>query len=678
MKKNLLLILIVLPFFAYSQQIIMQNGIVNNCSGTFLDSGGLEGNYSSNENFVITICPDTPGQKVELNFTEFATQLNSDQMTIFNGDSVNSLNFGVFSGTGSPGFISSNNNDNPSGCLTIAFISDASGNTLGWEADILCVESCQIITSQLDSAIPMPNSDGVIKVCTNENITLNGSGSFEFDGTDASYEWDLGDGNIASGQTATFFYESPGVYIVNLNIRDANTTIYPSGCPNTNLINQIIQVAPQSDFAGTQANDETLCFGESTTITGVVSQTPVVYNCPPPVTGVTGLPDGSGVTYYTCAIVDCFESGATLTDISQILDICMNMEHSYLGDLEITIVSPNGQRAILKAFSDGGGSLYLGGANDSDTDVPGVGADYCFSMSGNVLLVDGPTVIAGSNPPNNSIAPGTYLPTQSFESLLGSPINGEWCLEVVDNLAIDNGYIFSWELNLDANIPIEEFSFTPETVSESWDADPSIIEVNGSTITVSPQTAGVTCYTYRVINDFGCEETQEVCVTVAEESAVPMTYYSDNDGDGFGDPDNFIVECNNIIPQGYVDNDADCDDTNDAINGNATDIPDNGIDENCDGEDGVLSVNDFNFDDFLIYPNPFTNKVSLRMPLNFNGDIDIKIYDLNGRMVLETSEINVNGSVILNNLDKLENAPYFIEVMILGTGVSVIKRLIKL
>src|SRR5690606_29578069 len=112
---------------------------------------------------------------------------------------------------------------------------------------------------------------------------------------------------------------------------------------------------------------------------------------------------------------------------------CLIMEHSYLGDLLIMIISPHGQQAILKAYPGGGGT-YLGGANDDGSNTPGVGADYCFAMTGTTLLVNGPTQTAGSNPAGNSIVPGTYLPVDSFASLVGSPLNGDWCIRVVDNL----------------------------------------------------------------------------------------------------------------------------------------------------------------------------------------------------------------------------------------------------
>ena len=62
---------------AFAQTYNMTNGNVSACSGTFYDPGGT-GNYGNSQNFTYTICPSTPGAKVIVNFTAFATENNFD------------------------------------------------------------------------------------------------------------------------------------------------------------------------------------------------------------------------------------------------------------------------------------------------------------------------------------------------------------------------------------------------------------------------------------------------------------------------------------------------------------------------------------------------------------------------------------------------------------------------
>ncbi|HHG84601.1 MAG TPA: T9SS type A sorting domain-containing protein, partial [Bacteroidetes bacterium] len=111
----------------------MSNCTVNACAGNFFDSGGLGGNYSSNENFVKTICATNPGDCVTLTFTAFDLESGFDNMTIHDGATTAATVIGTFSGTALPGPITST-----TGCLTIAFSSDGSVTRAGWAATISC------------------------------------------------------------------------------------------------------------------------------------------------------------------------------------------------------------------------------------------------------------------------------------------------------------------------------------------------------------------------------------------------------------------------------------------------------------------------------------------------------------------------------------------------------------
>lgn len=195
-------------------------------------------------------------------------------------------------------------------------------------------------------------------------------------------------------------------------------------------------------------------------------------------------------------------------------DVCIDIEHSYLGDLNIVLICPNGQQVTLHQYPGGGGT-YLGNPWDGAQQGNGAcdGLVYCFDNTATGLLVAGPTQPA-TNTAGNTIVPGTYQPAQSFNNLVGCPLNGDWTIQITDNLGSDDGYIFEWGINFDPSIVPFNLSFTPTVVSEGWQADPTIVSTSGNSITVQPTSAGVSCYTYEMTDNFGCTYDTTICFNV--------------------------------------------------------------------------------------------------------------------------------------------------------------------
>jgi len=225
MKKIALFLVLLISFSLFSQDLSMQDGIFNRCApDVFYDSGGEFGNYGNNESFVTTICAQTAGEFITLNFTEFSTQLNTDILTIYDGADTSAPVLGTFSGVSTPGSISASNT-NTSGCLTLEFISNGSGTTTGWAAEILCAVPCQIITVSIDSTNPMPNTSGVIEILPGETVDFNGSATFSIDGIGATYSWIFGDGNIAIGQSVSNTFTTSGTFNVLFTVTDTNPSV---------------------------------------------------------------------------------------------------------------------------------------------------------------------------------------------------------------------------------------------------------------------------------------------------------------------------------------------------------------------------------------------------------------------------------------------------------------------
>jgi hypothetical protein len=82
-----------------------------------------------------------------------------------------------------------------------------------------------------------------------------------------------------------------------------------------------------------------------------------------------------------------------------------------------------------------------------------------------------------------------------------------------------------------------------------------------------------------------CNETDDDCDGETDEADAldAPTWYTDADGDGYGDIDSPVVSCSAAV--GTVSNPDDCDDTLASVFPGAPEVESDGIDQDCDGED---------------------------------------------------------------------------------------------
>lgn len=153
-----------------------------------------------------------------------------------------------------------------------------------------------------------------------------------------------------------------------------------------------------------------------------------------------------------------------------------------------------------------------------------------------------------------------------------------------------------------------------------------------------------------VDNSDDCDDTDENITT-------GNTYYEDADGDGFGNSVNTTQACS--MPNGYSDNSDDCDDTNDQIYPGATDIANNAIDENCDGVDGYLGLDDLSSTNAQVFPNPGTDLVNIVLSGNWNQNIQLTITAADGKTVVNSSFKGAENTV---TTEMLERGMYMIRI----------------
>ena len=137
MHQPLLAFAKLLPLAALVAFGMPVNASAQTCGDTFTDTGGPDGDYSSNEDYTVTYCPTAgSGDLVTATFTAFDTEGLFDGLSVFEGNSTDGTELAVLSGRDlDVGSFTSFSED---GCLTFAFFSDGSVVGAGWVADITC------------------------------------------------------------------------------------------------------------------------------------------------------------------------------------------------------------------------------------------------------------------------------------------------------------------------------------------------------------------------------------------------------------------------------------------------------------------------------------------------------------------------------------------------------------
>jgi len=124
--------------------IIVDGSTVNQCSGSVFDTGGIFGQYGSNEGITFTVCPDGNGNDININFNSFDVQSFNDMLSVYEGTSTAGTLIGSYHNSNLPP--ANITSSDPSGCLTFRFTSDGSINGNGWEGIISCIANASALT----------------------------------------------------------------------------------------------------------------------------------------------------------------------------------------------------------------------------------------------------------------------------------------------------------------------------------------------------------------------------------------------------------------------------------------------------------------------------------------------------------------------------------------------------
>lgn len=387
--------------------------------------------------------------------------------------------------------------------------------------------TCQDFDIALTSSNISPASDGYFYICPNDVLQLNLQGNYlnngiEYTQSDATTDfiwYTFGSDPQGTNPLFEISYPDAGIYPILCQATDIN------GCINTNdLIFYVIVSGPTEMEITASLPDETYCLGDSITLTANPTFDSLVivdidtisftYNND----SLLFLPDGTGETFVAPIEVPQYMDNPNF--ILENMVVCVDIEHSFLGDLDIQLTCPDGNSMILHEFSNfSGGGYYLGEPIDIDSNpTPGVPYTYCWTpdaTNGTWLESDG---LAAQN--GGTLPPGNYSPYGTFDSLYNCDKSGTWTLSIMDNWGSDNGFLFSWTLGFIVNdslifedISYDTISYITQVTNQYWEL-PDGSQINANEIDI--EIMGPT-YTYHIEDQTGCDITYDFDMSFAAD-----------------------------------------------------------------------------------------------------------------------------------------------------------------
>lgn len=139
------------------------------------------------------------------------------------------------------------------------------------------------------------------------------------------------------------------------------------------------------------------------------------------------VPDAGAAAYFTINVSGM--SASTLNHTFGLLQVCLNINHTYDADLEAKLIAPDG--TVVSLFTN----IGVGGHNFTST---------CFDSTSTSAHI-------GSGTPPYT---GTFLPEGCIGNINnGQNGNGVWTLVVKDDAAGDTGSVIDWQLTFGSNAP---------------------------------------------------------------------------------------------------------------------------------------------------------------------------------------------------------------------------------
>lgn len=439
---------------------------------------------------------------------------------------------------------------------------------------------------------------------------------------------------------STLICNDPGFHDGMLIIMDN------AGCSDTSSI--YIQVSPRAEFSFDHIPRP--CLEDTFNISATIVQRPIHhYDIAP-----TLLPD-LDTTMFTIE-VEGFPTDAVISTGADIATICVDMEHSYMGDLVVQLTCPNGDTLVM--HQGGGGGTYLGLPVDGDnsTPVPGGCWYYCWN-SGSILSNWEESAEYGVTPnvtyygDDASLQAGTYRSLNSFDDLIGCPMNGTWTLSIGDRDGGDNGYSCGWNIQFagqpfqgpdSSNVRILEPHIGTNCDSLSWQGLGIISFDNAcAAIQVASNSHGTQLFSLTATDDHGCVFTGNTTVNVLHfdphisgPTVPPFGIPVDYSADAISGSPSYIWTSNTALVYFFNQPNAQAAWTTSENSWIAVKV----FEGDCAGTDtlfieGLTGIPVEHSEAIVAYPNPSNGTLNVPSAIAPSGQLSIRIVDHIGRLI---------------------------------------------
>jgi subtilisin-like proprotein convertase family protein len=420
-----------------------------------------------------------------------------------------------------------------------------------------------------------------------------------------------------------------------------------------------------------------------TATVNVLDETAPVITCVGPTTPIfTGTASDSPGTVIvdntTVSTTIEVTDDVTMTD----LNVDMNITHTWVGDLQITLESPAGTSVLI---FDGGADGCSGDNINDLYDDESPNALVCMGASGDAFpLAD-------------------YMPSNALSAFDGESTLGTWTLSVQDTAGGDSGTIDSWSLIYTyEGAPLPAYPIYLDENGE-YTVDPlELIATVDEACGISTSAADITDFFCSdvgtgiiLVTVFVSDASGNIASCVAEVEVfdnLPPVVECPADITVDPGPGNLFYEVPDYFATGEATATDNCTDPVTILSQSpaaGTLLPDGVYPVTMTAEDewgnvgtctftltieSVLGVDENALDVAIImYPNPAQNQVTISNSSNIQLE-KAAIYDLNGKLISQTNLSNMVGEKVID-VSELAAGVYVVQIS--SDNASAIKRLIK-